>query len=292
MRPYYQNNKAMIYHGDCISVLPQIETESVDAVITDPPYPHIRRDYGTWTTEKWWELIVEGVVPEVQRILKPSGSAVFILQPNSEKVGKMRGWLWEFMAWVCREWNMIQDVWWWKMRGLPWVGATKYALMRQSVKACIWCGVPNCYREQNNVLLEPPLETLARFEREDKQNKLSDTRTYTPSGHSVNRRAHYNSMMRKNGVTPYNLLTPKEDYSQISTGAQGHPAGTPLALADWWTRYIVPPGGVVLDPFAGTSTMGVAALQNNASYIGIEKEARYCTISKERLSQPIAVKMI
>jgi DNA modification methylase len=55
--------------GDCLDVLPTIPDASVDAVITDPPYPHIRRDYGTWTTEEWWALIVEGVVPEVRRIL-------------------------------------------------------------------------------------------------------------------------------------------------------------------------------------------------------------------------------
>jgi len=97
--------------GDCLDILPTIPDASVDAVITDPPYPHIKRDYGTWTTKEWWEMVVEGVVPEVRRILKPTGSAVFILQPNSEKVGKMRGWLWEFMAWVCREWNMVQDAW-------------------------------------------------------------------------------------------------------------------------------------------------------------------------------------
>jgi len=80
-----------VIHGDCLEVLPTLKVGSVDAVITDPPYPHIKRDYGEWTTEEWWELIVEGVVPEVRRVLKPMGSAVFILQPNSKHVGQLRG---------------------------------------------------------------------------------------------------------------------------------------------------------------------------------------------------------
>jgi len=120
-------------------------------VITDPPYPCIKRDYGYWTVEEWWELIVEGVIPEVRRILKPTGSAVFILQPNSEKVGKMRGWLWEFMAWVCREWNMVQDVWWWNPAVMPSGVSTPRSrgLTRASVKACVWGGSSNCYRAQD-----------------------------------------------------------------------------------------------------------------------------------------------
>ena len=65
----------------------------------------------------------------------------------------------------------------------------------------------------------------------------------------------------------------------------GHGAGTPLKLADWWTRYIVPRGGVVLDPFNGAGTMGVAALQNGAHYIGIEKMAKYVDVTNERLGK-------
>jgi hypothetical protein len=34
---------------------------------------------------------------------------VIILQPNSEQVGKMRLWLWDFVAWAGREWNLVQD---------------------------------------------------------------------------------------------------------------------------------------------------------------------------------------
>ena len=38
MIPFYQQNGACIYHGDCLQVLPALETESVDFVLTDPPY--------------------------------------------------------------------------------------------------------------------------------------------------------------------------------------------------------------------------------------------------------------
>lgn len=81
-----------ILEGDCREVLPTLPSASVDCVITDPPYPHIRRSYGYWTEAEWFDLM-RAVVPQCMRVLKPTGSAVFILQPNSERVGRMRLWL-------------------------------------------------------------------------------------------------------------------------------------------------------------------------------------------------------
>src|SRR5436305_1684657 len=46
------------------------------------------------------------------------GSTV-ILGPNSEEVGKMRLWLWEFAVWAGRKWNLIQDAYSWAVHMLP-----------------------------------------------------------------------------------------------------------------------------------------------------------------------------
>jgi len=78
-------------------------------------------------------------------------------------------------------------------------------------------------------------------------------------------------------------------------GIKGHGAGTPLKLADWWTRYICPPGGTVLDPFVGSGTMMLAAIQNGCNGIGIDKEAHYIDIAQRRvdeaLQKPIQTEM-
>ena len=73
-------------------------------------------------------------------------------------------------------------------------------------------------------------------------------------------------------------------------GYNGHGAGTPLELADWWTRYICPPGGVVADWFMGSGTMGIAAVKRGCSFIGIEKMDRpgYFPTAKERIEKAIA----
>jgi hypothetical protein len=142
--------RAELHEGDCLDWLPLVPDASVDAIITDPPYPMIDRPYGKLTEAEWWDLMVEGVIPHVRRILKPTGSAVFILQPNSRKVGSMRGWLWEFMAWACREWNMVQDAWWWNTSAMPSGGCTQMGTLKPSVKACVWLGPADCYRDQDS----------------------------------------------------------------------------------------------------------------------------------------------
>ena len=268
--------------GDCLDILPTIPDASVDAVITDPPYPHIKRDYGKWTTEEWWAMMVEGVVPEVRRILKPTGSAVFILQPNSEKVGKMRGWLWEFMAWVCREWNMVQDVWWWNVSALPMGGATTSGFLRASIKACIWVGAENCYHNQDNVLWLPAQQTMM-MERTDRIRASIKGREIAASGNSINRKQVYDTIQKRGGVTPFNIIPIGTDAARMADKGITHGAGTPLALMDWWLRYIVPSGGLVVDPFMGSGTTAVAAIKQRKHFFGCDTVPEYVDICNMRI---------
>jgi len=270
----------VLHHGDCLDILPTLPAQSVDAVITDPPYPEIDRPYGRLTEAQWWDLMM-GVCKETRRILKPTGSAVFILQPNSRKVGSMRGWLWEFMAWVCREWNMVQDVWWWNTKMPPTIHTQRVnGLMRPSVKPCVWAGEANCYRQQDNILWD---ESDANKALRQSGRARTDW-TYHPSGHHFRESAIVEVAAERGGVTPFNLLPYSAGNSTSDSGAYGHGAGTPLKLADWWTRYIAPTGGTVLDPFNGAGTMGIAAIQNGCNYVGIEQDAGYVATSHARIA--------
>jgi hypothetical protein len=61
-----------------------------------------------------------------------------------------------------------------------------------------------------------------------------------------------------------------------------HVTGKPTAVMQRLVR-ICPPGGVVLDPFAGSSTTGVAALLEGRRFAGIERVAEYVAIGRDRL---------
>lgn len=66
-----------------------------------------------------------------------------------------------------------------------------------------------------------------------------------------------------------------------------HPTVKPLDLVQWLVRLVTPPGGVVLDPFAGSGTTLEAALIEGFQCIGIEREDDYLPLIKARLTKPI-----
>ena len=72
----------------------------------------------------------------------------------------------------------------------------------------------------------------------------------------------------------------REDGSKIQ-----HNTVKPLALMEWLVSLIVPPGGVVLDPFAGSGTTLQAAINKGFTPIGIEQDADYIKLIEKRLEE-------
>lgn len=64
-----------------------------------------------------------------------------------------------------------------------------------------------------------------------------------------------------------------------------HPTVKPIALMRWLVRLITPPGGVVLDPFCGSGTTGIAALAEGARFLGIEVDPAYVAIARARIAE-------
>lgn len=62
-----------------------------------------------------------------------------------------------------------------------------------------------------------------------------------------------------------------------------HPTVKPIALMRYLVRLVTPPGGTVLDPFAGSGTTGAAAVMEGARFLGIEQEVDYVLIARARI---------
>lgn len=71
--------------------------------------------------------------------------------------------------------------------------------------------------------------------------------------------------------------------SHSTARANHHPTVKPIALMRWLVRLVTPSGGLVLDPFAGSGTTGIAALREGFSFVGIEREAAYVAIARARI---------
>ena len=75
---------------------------------------------------------------------------------------------------------------------------------------------------------------------------------------------------------------------EAGTDGNGHPTVKPVALMRWLVRLVTPAGGVVLDPFTGSGTTGVAAVQEGRRFIGCEREAEYVEIARRRIAHHAA----
>jgi DNA modification methylase len=259
-----------IYNGDCIEVLDDLanKSEQFDCVITDPPYPGIKRDYGTWTEDEWRSMM-DRMISKARPLLKPRGSMAFVLQPNSRKIGTMRSWLWRFIADYSESWNLVQDLYWWNFTSIPTTHCSrKHGLCRNSVKPIVWLGPADCYRNQDEVLWEAS-DSLKSSRCEDRALQRF------PGGQSVRRGRIATTHIERGGVTPFNLIPMRSDDRK----GKKHGATTPPNLCDWLVRYLCPKGGRVLDPFAGSGTIGLSALDYGCSYIGIERLREYAEIA-------------
>lgn len=264
--------KTRILQGDCRSVLPRLPAASFDCVVTDPPWPGVPRDYGRWTEPEWHDLM-DGVVPECRRLLRPGGSAVFVLGPTAAAPGRMRPWAWDFLAKWARRWNVVQDAYWLVTNAPPRGKANYRGLLRESIRLCVWLGAPDCHRNQDAALWDEAAET----------RRLHDlaaraARTGTPSLRTAGL-ALFDPARRRSGVKPLNCFP-----APVCREGTGHPSPTPLALARWWVRYLCPTGGAVLDPFAGCGTVPLAAGLEGCSAVGVERDARYVARARARLA--------
>ena len=79
------------------------------------------------------------------------------------------------------------------------------------------------------------------------------------------------------GITPY------AGAGRSGGGRNAHPTVKPVDLMRWLVRLVTPPGGVVLDPFMGSGTTGMACQYERRGFIGIEREAEWVEVARRRV---------
>lgn len=111
-----------------------------------------------------------------------------------------------------------------------------------------------------------------------------------------NRKPRTDTTQYRNGGARYNDTSEYGDSgsaarffycAKVSKSERGegntHPTVKPIALCEWLVRLVCPPGGLVLDPFAGSASVGIACLRAGRRYLGVEKQPEYAEIARRRL---------
>jgi len=83
------------------------------------------------------------------------------------------------------------------------------------------------------------------------------------------------------------LDSPRAGAGRTGGARNQHPTVKPTALLRYLVKLVTPPGGVVLDPFAGSGTTGVAARLEGFGFIGIDQDADYCQTAVRRMAREV-----
>lgn len=254
-----------LHHGDCVEVMRSLPTESVDAIVTSPPYAEQRKStYGGIPEKEYPEWTVEWM-NEARRLLKPDGSVIINISPHI-KAGKLANYVLRTrLALQDSGWNECDELIWYKTNPMP---MGPMARPRRSWESLLW------YSKHGRPYSDP---------KANGKPPTGPTKVWV-SGQHVNdgRFTHYTEG-GKSGSTPSVSRCQNVVAMGMDTKATGHPASYPWRLAEWCGKLICPPSGTILDPFSGSASTGVAAIRNGWDYIGIDAVQEYIDMSEQRL---------
>lgn len=259
-----------ILHGDCIEVMRSLPAESVDALITSPPYAMQRKDTYGGVPEADYPAWTVAWMAEARRLLKPDGSAVINIRPHVRN-GQISDYVLRTRL-ALREdgWAEVEELIWHK-GGAP-MGAVKRP--RRSYESLLW------YATHGRPYADPKAAGKPHVRR----------RGVTTGG----RRGPHVRSLPKGGIQPEGIARVPDVVNvnvranEHDSGLNSHPAPYPWQLAEWVAHLVCPPGGTILDPFSGSASTGVAALRNGWDYIGIDIREEYVEMSRQRLGQVAA----
>ena len=257
------NNEYELYLGDALEILQTIEKESIDLIVTSPPYADSRTNtYGGIKPDEYNEWFLP-ITQELLRILKPTGT--FILNIKEKVVNgerhtyvielilnmRKQGWLWtEEFIWHKKncypgKWpNRFRDAW----ERLLQFNKNKFFKM---------------YQEEVMIPIGDWAEK--RLSNLSHTDKIRDT-SKVGSGFGKN----VSNWVGKEKVYPTNVL-----HLATECGNKNHSATFPYALPEWFIKLFTRPGDVVLDPFMGSGTAVFAALNMGRKAIGIDINPEY-----------------
>lgn len=255
--------------GDCVQVLRSMPADSVDAVVTSPPYAMQRTStYGGVSAAIYPDWTVTWMA-EVKRVLKPLGSVVINIRPNVLS-GQISDYvLHSRLALRSSGWVELDEMIWHKPDAPP---LGRVDRPRRSWESLLWYATtssPYCNPKANGSVSQ-------------KTGSLTGGRA------AANQWSHLHGgqgQAVKEGVARCSdVVTVSVRHNESDDDLTRHPAPYPKELAAWLIRLICPPGGVVLDPFCGSGSTGVAAIASGCEFVGIEIDEQYAAMVRRRLA--------
>ena len=260
-----------IIQGDCEKVLQDLPDNSIDLIFTSPPYADQRtKSYGGIKPDEYVDWFLPKAA-QFKRVLRPTGT--FILNIKERVVdGERHTYVLDLIL---------------KMREQGWLWTEEYIWHKKNSYPGKW---PNRFRDNWERLIQFNKEKNFSMYQEtvmipvgdwakDRLSKLSDTdkiRDESKAGSGFGK--NVSNWIGRDRVYPTNVI-----HMATETGNKNHSAVFPLDLPEWFIKLFTKSGDTVLDPFAGSGTTLLAALNLGRHFIGIDINIEYIQLSNQRV---------
>jgi site-specific DNA-methyltransferase (adenine-specific) len=249
VKPYFEADGVQLWHGDCRDVLPALGLEA-DVVIADPPYGCTPLAWDRWP-DGWIE-----VVATVTHNLWCFGNLGMFIDHAAEFAG------WTRAQNTVGEFE-IDTVIWEKNTGSGFA-TDRFKVVHELIGQWYQGRWDDLYREpQRMPRTGPDKGTVVRSPKRAVHTGSIDKWTWIDDGTRLVR-----SVIKVNNLR----------------GRALHPTEKPAGILRPLVAYSCPPGGLVVDPFAGSGSTLAVAREMGRRAVGIEADERYCEVAARRLS--------
>ncbi|MCI1006839.1 site-specific DNA-methyltransferase [Herbaspirillum sp. C7C8] len=249
--------RGTLFQGDCTKLLDAMPSNSVDLVVTSPPYC-IGKEY-----EKGWDLdrfkqLHQTILPAATRVLKDGGSLCWEVGYHvKDGVTTPLDFLIFEIASKIPGLKLRNRIVWSYEHGLH--GVRRFSGRHETI---LW------FTKGDNYYFD--LDPVRVRQKYPGKTHYKGPKAGQPSGNPL-------------GKNPSDVWAHIPNVKAKHVEKTSHPCQFPIALAEQLVLSLSPEEGLVLDPFSGVASTGAAALRNTRKFIGAELSSDYCTIAEERL---------
>lgn len=265
MNPLSWQNQ--VIQGDCLTLLRQVPSNSVDLIVTSPPYADSRKNtYGGIHPDEYVNWLLP-IGEELKRVLKEDGT--FILNIKEKVVnGERHTYVLELIIALKKQgWLWTEEYMWHKRNCFPGKWSNRF---RDAWERCLQFNKNKKFKMYQESVMVPTGDWA-----KSRLRKLSETdqrRDNSKVGSGFGKKI--SNWIGRDMAYPTNVLHLATECSN-----KGHSAAFPKELPSWFIKLFTQEGDLVLDPFLGSGTTAVAAKELSRNYLGFEIKEEYYNLA-------------
>lgn len=253
----YKDDNTWLMLGDCLERMKEIPDGSINLTVTSPPYDNLRAYNGN--NALWGEHVWKAAIKDLYRVTKDGGVVVWVVGDATIK-GSETGTSFKQALWAMECGFNLHDTMIWTKDGGGAIGSNKCYTQNFEYMFVFSKGKARTY----NLIYDKPNNSFGK-------DKSGVGRRLVNGTHKIEKRKSSAQFSRRN------------NYWYIAPEKGEHPAVFPEKLAHDHIISWSNEGDTVLDLFMGSGTTGVAAVKTGRKFIGVEMDADYFEVARNRI---------